>query len=102
MKNILDVKRSLLPGQIEKKDEGDIEIVSFSVIDAPKKESRIIPKGTLKEQIELAVEDVRLTMLENLKASKALVDAETKKRKAHYLLQKAKERLNSLEKELME
>ena len=92
-----------LPGHVEKKD--DFEITKIEVRPAKRVEPRLAsvkPVGTTQEQIDEAIADVRKAMVENVKAKKALVDAELKKRKAHYTLQKAKERLNSLEHDLMQ
>lgn len=98
MKKQLKVKHDLLPSQIVKAEDVH-ELISFGFSDIA---SKVKPRATAKEQIEEAVEDVRFAMLENVKASEALFDAEVKKRKAHYLLQKAKERLHALEQELMQ
>jgi len=101
LKNTLPL--TAFPGRIEKKDE--IEIVKIEVKDAKRVEPRnftVKPMGTTKEQIDEAIADISKAMFENVKAGKAVVDAELKKRKAHYALQKAKERLNSLEQELMQ
>lgn len=51
---------------------------------------------TTEEQIKEAVKDVEVTMLENLLASKAEIDAVLRKKNARYALLKAQERLNSV------
>ena len=66
--------------------------------------NNVVPadKFTKREQIEIAVKDVSEAMYENVLANKAVADAQTRKTKAHYTLQRAKERLYELERELMQ
>ena len=66
--------------------------------------THIIPadKYTKREQIDIAVKDVSDAMYENVLANKAVTDAHARKTKAHYTLQRAKERLYELERELMQ
>ena len=55
---------------------------------------------SIENQIELAIEDVKKAMLENMQADKAEVQAKDRKRKAHYALQKANERLRGLQQDI--
>lgn len=55
---------------------------------------------TTEEKIKVAIEDVREAMLENMRADKAEVQAKDRKRKAHYALQKANERLRGLQQDI--
>lgn len=60
------------------------------------------PKKELspKEAIEQAVEDVKIAMIERVEAGQYFLEASKRQEKAHYTLQKAKERLDSLERSL--
>jgi hypothetical protein len=62
----------------------------------------MLKEQTAEEKIEIATEDVKKCLLENVLASRAEVEARDRKKKAHYALQKANERLNSLRVELMD
>lgn len=53
-------------------------------------------------EIDEAIEDYRKAMTENVKSSKAVVDAQIKKQKSHYDLMKASERLRAIQIELMQ
>lgn len=55
---------------------------------------------TMEGKIELAINEVRDAMLENVKASEMETEAVLRKKSARYKLQKAKERLSGLESEL--
>lgn len=55
---------------------------------------------TTESQIEIAINDVKNAMLENMKADRAEVQAKDRKRKAHYALQKANERLRGLQQDI--
>jgi len=55
---------------------------------------------SIENQIELAIKDVKKAMLENMQADKAEVQAKDRKRKAHYALQKANERLRGLQQDI--
>jgi ElaB/YqjD/DUF883 family membrane-anchored ribosome-binding protein len=57
---------------------------------------------TLEQRIKEATDDVNNCLLEKINASKAEIDAQKRKTTARYALQKAKERLQGLENELME
>ena len=61
-------------------------------------------KNELKpeEAIEEAINDVRKAIFENIEANRLLVDITKRKQNARYALLKAKERLSSLESELMQ
>ena len=63
-----------------------------------------MPKQELtgEQAINQAIVDVHNALLENINASKAEVDAKDRKKKAHYTLLKAKERLLAVEREIME
>ena len=54
------------------------------------------------DEINEAMEDYKVAMLENVNASRAIVDAQTRKTKAHYTMMKASERLHALQVELMQ
>lgn len=56
---------------------------------------------TLEQAVEEAIKDVHEAMIENIKASRLEMDAQTRKKKAYYTLLKAKERLRSVEQEMM-
>ena len=56
---------------------------------------------TLEEKVLEGIKDVQEALMENIKASKAEMDIKIRKKKAHYTLLKAKERLRSIESELM-
>lgn len=60
------------------------------------------PKKELspKEEVEQAVEDVKIAMIERVEAGQYFLEASKRQKKAHYTLQKAKERLDSLERSL--
>jgi len=60
------------------------------------------PELPVENQIEEAIKDVQDAMLENIKASKLIVDITKKKEAARFKLLKAKERLTGLERSLME
>jgi len=63
-----------------------------------------MPKAELtpEEKVKVAIKDVSDALIENINAGKAIVEAGLRKKSAHYTLQKAKERLTGLERELME
>lgn len=52
---------------------------------------------TIPEQINTAIEEVRLAMLKKVEVDHKLVEINREKTAAHYTLQKAKERLNNLD-----
>lgn len=52
---------------------------------------------TLEEELIIAIDEVKIAMLENVRAGKIETDARVLKEQAHYKLLKAKERLASLE-----
>lgn len=56
---------------------------------------------TKTEAIDEAVKDVHDALLENLKASQLVVDAQKRKETARFVLLKAKERLQALALEFM-
>lgn len=60
------------------------------------------PIPTTEEVIAVAIEEVKDAMIENFKADKEEVKAKDRKRKAHYALQKANERLRALQSEMYE
>jgi len=60
-----------------------------------------IKEKSIEDKIKDAIKDEEQAMLENVLASKAETDAKVKKQKAHFKLQKARERLNELYQELM-
>lgn len=55
---------------------------------------------TTENQIETAINEVREAMLENMQADKAEVQAKDRKRKAHYALQQANERIRGLQQDI--
>ena len=57
---------------------------------------------TKEQEIEQAIKEMGDAMLNNVKASKMVVDAEKLKQKTHYDVTKASERLRSLQIELMQ
>ena len=58
------------------------------------------PELSKEEQIKLAVEDVGKAMIENMEADMAETKAKDRKRKAHYKLQQANQRLWGLQQDL--
>ena len=54
-----------------------------------------------ENQIKTAIADIEVAMIENIKAGKAVVEAQEAKKSARFKLLKAKERLNGLEAEFM-
>lgn len=64
--------------------------------------SYMVKKQTLTEEIEEAIEIYKNAMFDNVKASKAVVDAQDKKQKSHHAMMKASERLHALQVELMQ
>lgn len=61
-----------------------------------------IKENTKREKIEKAVEEVRLAMIENITVNDMEVEVKHRKTAAHFRLQKAKEELHSLERELLD
>ena len=57
---------------------------------------------TTQEIIELAIKEVHDAMIENFLSDQAEVKAKDRKRKAHYGLQKANERLRAIQSDLYE
>jgi len=55
---------------------------------------------SIEEQIEIATEDVKIAMIENMNAGKAEVQANDRKKKAHYALQQANARLRGLQEDM--
>lgn len=53
-----------------------------------------------ENQIETAINDVKNAMIENMEAGRAEVQAKDRKRKAHYQLQKANERLRGIQSDM--
>lgn len=60
------------------------------------------PLPTTEEVISLAIDEVKQAMIENFLADQAEVKAKDRKRKAHYVLQKANERLRAIQSDLYE
>lgn len=60
------------------------------------------PIPTTEEVINLAIEEVKEAMIENFLADQAEVQAKDRKRKAHYGLQKANERLRAIQSDMYE
>jgi len=56
---------------------------------------------TLEEKIIQASKEVSDAMIMKIKLSKAETDIQVEKRKNHFILQKAKERLQAIESELL-
>lgn len=52
---------------------------------------------TTEEQIEVAINDVKNAMLENMNADRAEIQAKDQKKKARYALQQANARLRGLQ-----
>ena len=57
---------------------------------------------TKREKIDMAVDDLKNALLENILASQAEVDAKLRKSQAYHVLLKAKERMRAIEQELMD
>lgn len=55
---------------------------------------------SIEKQIEIAINDVKNAMIENMNADKAEVQAKDRKRKAHYALQEANARLRGLQSDM--
>jgi ElaB/YqjD/DUF883 family membrane-anchored ribosome-binding protein len=60
------------------------------------------PIPTFEEAIEVAIEDVKNAMIENIKADQAEMESKERRKKAHYVLQKANERLRNLQSDMYE
>jgi len=54
-----------------------------------------------EDQVREAIAEIEVAMLENIKAGRAIVEAQEAKKSARFKLLKAKERLNGLEQEFM-
>lgn len=73
-----------------------------SRIEVNKNVAETLKDKTLEQKIEIAINDIKNALLENIDACRAEVSAKLRKEKARYVLLKAKERLTALERELME
>ena len=59
------------------------------------------PELSQEKQIENAVKDVQEAMLENIQASRLVVDATKRKETSRYTLLKAKDRLRAIEQQFI-
>lgn len=55
---------------------------------------------TFESAIEIAINDVRDCMIENIRADQAETESKERRKRSHYALQKANERLRNLQSDL--
>lgn len=60
------------------------------------------PLPTFEEAIKVAIDDVKNAMVENIMADQAENEIKERRKKAHYTLQKANERLRNLQSDMYE
>jgi ElaB/YqjD/DUF883 family membrane-anchored ribosome-binding protein len=64
--------------------------------------SKMKPLPTFQEAITVAINEVKDAMIENIMADQSENEAKDRRKKAHYTLQKANERLRNLQSDMYE